>query len=598
MSSLILPKTQMNPVLEANLQILFARYPHEKARLEPILRAPFKEPALPNDLQLPPAPSKPPIRILLYLGIKHPQFLATILNDPSVRVENFKLIIVENDANFLAFAFQTCDLTQILRLMKTEWLLCHNEDSIKPVLFNLLNNESVTSMMENVQTLEVGEPDENQPFYSKVPTIYAETIDHVLTNHGHTADSLLGLEVTLRNKKYLTDHPGIHDLKNAFKGASALVVGAGPSLDAEIETIKKYNDRFVVIAVDAALKPLVKAGIRVDYVTSIERLNEYQKPFFQDLPETSAELVAFPVVHPEVLDMFPGKVRMVYRIYSFYAYFEKAFPKGILKIGSSAAHLAIRLADHMGCRRAFFIGTDCCYEEKDGKYRSHCSDTGYPEWSEYLELSEFQSKRKHREPMKALNNLGGEAVTNVTYYNWMKEYAQELAVLGQRMTMVNCAGKGLRVPGIPYKSLEEAATNLDPLTIEKPAVPQFIERARKWDNSDLLKNVIAWKQMALDAKADAEELLQMETIPVERYHALYYVYGFRFMRDDMFISFVVQICSRRFFQLENQFWANSLNFDVDVKEKISVIAEYFRMFIEVLEEIERMINASDGKEND
>lgn len=589
MSSLILPPTQQNVVLENNLKAFFQRYPYEKARLESILRKPAKTYPLAK-IEVPAAPSKPPIRVLLLCGIVNPQFLATLLNDPIVRKENFKTFIIENDPEFLAFCFQHADLTQIIMYEKTEWFLCHNKDSIKPAFFRAMKPEGVSALMLNVQVLEIAAPQtqEAADFYDYVPAAYNETCHHVLHNHGNLDDSLLGIEVTLKNKDWILNSPGILDLKDHYKGCSALIVGAGPSLDSNLETIKKYNDRYVVIAVDAALKPLMAAGIRVDYVTSIERLNAYQVPFFDKLENVEADLVAYPVLHPDVLAMYPGQVRICYRNYGFYAYFEKAYPKGIIKSGGSTAHLAVRLADYIGCRRAFMIGLDSCYEEKNGKYRSHCQGTGHPNWGEFVELEEFAKSRRHLPPMKALNNLGQETMTNVTYYQWVKEYAEELSYIGQRMGITNCNATGIAIPGIPFKPLEEAVSNLDPNLPEKPTAPP-VTFNRNWSNKDLRKNFQSWLTAAEVSIKEADELLAMETLNFDRYQALLYVFNFRFCVDDLFVAFVIQCCAFKFFELENHWWSLNIDADKDLKEKTEVIKARFQLFKTTLERLIKML---------
>jgi hypothetical protein len=582
MSSLILPKDLANPILENNLKIFFTRYPHERDRLESILRKPA--PAFPLiQVEVPSAPSKPPIRIILLCGIVNPQFLALLLNDKTVQKENFKLFIFEQNPEFAAWCFQNADLTQILAFQKTEWFICHDYNSVKPALFRALKPESVTAQMLNVQTLEVaeGSTKEIQEFYANLPALYNETAGHVIHNHGNLDDSLLGVEVTIRNKDYLLNNPGIEDLKDHYKGASALIVGAGPSLDQNLETIKKYNDRFVIIAADAALKPLTNAGIRVDFVTSIERLNAYQIPFFTDLEKTNADLIAFPVLHPDVLKAYPGNVRIVYRNYGFYAYFQKAWPKGILRCGGSTSHLAVRLADYFGCRRAFFVGLDSCYEEKDGLYRSHCAGTGHPDWGQFIELSEFNKTRRHQPPMQAVNNLGQPAITNITYYQWIKEYAEELAYMTNRMAIKNCSATGLRISGIPYVPLEEAAKDLDVNFIEKPQ-PPAVTFNRAWDNKELSKNLKGWLALCEDGMKEAEELLKPETVDESRFNALLYVYNFRLMIDDLFVAFVVQCAARRFFEVENKWWSLSLDFTTELPEKTEVLRQRFSLFREAL----------------
>lgn len=593
MSDLILPPKHINKFLENNLKALFYRYPNERARLEPILRAEVTEPIPPlEEIPLPPAPSVPPMRVLLVCGIGSPLFIQTILNDDTILRESFKVFFFEQNPKFLAWMFQNADLTQVLMFPKTEWFLCETIESVKPSLFIALKPEGVTSVMRNAQALTVDAESSKDysDYYEALPIIYNETVNHVMHNHGNTADSLQGLEATMLNKEFVKKCPGILDLKNAYLGKTALIVGAGASVDQNLEAIKAINDKVVLICADAAYKPLIKAGIRVDYVASIERLNNYQIPFFEGTEDTGAELVAFPVVHPEVMKAFPGKIRLTYRNYSFFVYFEMSHPKGILKCGGSASHLGIRLAGYMGCRKVLLIGLDSSYEKVgENLYRSHCSDTGYPEWSAPLTIEEFQTKRNHAPSLTALNNLGEPALTNITYYQWVKELAEEMHFLGRSMTFINCSAIGLKIEDVPYQPLLEAAKDLPVIDTLKP-VPPKASFSRLWEHKDLLKNVHSWLEAARDGLKESEELLKQEQIDLIRYDLLVYFLNFRFLTETMFVAFVIQCCAREFFELENKWYSFSFEPQVDIPEKVKILKARFELFIPVLEKLIKIMS--------
>ena len=59
-------------------------------------------------------------------------------------------------------------------------------------------------------------------------------------------------------------------LKGAFKGKPAILVSAGPSLDRSIPYLKSALGKCVMIAVDSALVPLLRNGIKPDFVTTLD----------------------------------------------------------------------------------------------------------------------------------------------------------------------------------------------------------------------------------------------------------------------------------------------------------------------------------------
>lgn len=587
MSELIVPQMYENKVLDENLKAFFKRYPYERSRLEFLLSQPVENQQAVS-IELPAVPSKPPMRVLILAGIGSPLFLNSILLDKTLQDEMFQAFIVENNIQFLRYMFQYVNMSTVIPNTKIEWLFMHNSESIKPALFRVLKREHVASMMRSVYVLQtsVPQPEEVTKFYDQLTGIYDETVFHVMHNFGRIHDSLDGIRATLLNRHVILSNPGIEDLKDHFKGLPVLIVGAGPSLDRELKTIKENNDKFIIIAADAALKPLISQGIRVDYVTSIERLNDYQKPFFEGLDRTDTELVAFPVVHPDLFPLFPGDIRLVYRNYSYFSYFEKSWPKGIVKCGGSTSHLAIRLADWLGCNKAYLIGIDSCYEKQEGTdlYRSHCSGTGYEEWGTFVPLKDFCEVRKHLPPMEAVANDSSTVMTNMTYYQWGKEYSEELSEVCQRMTIINCNPKGLKFEGIEFKELSVVVSQLDSQEIKKP-VRKAAHYYRTFNHKDIIQNFVSWKNLIQDALTETQELLKLSEVDKDRYEALIFVYNFRICVDPLFVAFIVQCCAKEFFELENNWWALNKAWHVDLKEKVEVTRQRLELFNDVVNQL-------------
>ena len=62
----------------------------------------------------------------------------------------------------------------------------------------------------------------------------------------------------------------VSDLKNIFKGMPVLVVSSGPSIGNHIESIRKYQRKLIIIAVDSAMPILQSHEIQPDVVVSID----------------------------------------------------------------------------------------------------------------------------------------------------------------------------------------------------------------------------------------------------------------------------------------------------------------------------------------
>lgn len=75
-----------------------------------------------------------------------------------------------------------------------------------------------------------------------------------------------------KNKSLIENYGGLARVLPGFSDMHVIIVAAGPSLENELELLRKYQHRkdIVIIAVDMALKPLIAEGVMPGYVMSCE----------------------------------------------------------------------------------------------------------------------------------------------------------------------------------------------------------------------------------------------------------------------------------------------------------------------------------------
>ena len=74
----------------------------------------------------------------------------------------------------------------------------------------------------------------------------------------------------MENVPAILNSPGILGLKSQMADIPAAVVSAGPSLDKNIQLLKRGAEKFLIIAVSTALKPLLKTGVFPDFIVAID----------------------------------------------------------------------------------------------------------------------------------------------------------------------------------------------------------------------------------------------------------------------------------------------------------------------------------------
>jgi len=139
------------------------------------------------------------------------------------------------------------------------------------------------------------------------------------------------------------------------------VAAAGPTLRDQLGWMKKQRDRFQLIAVDAAVRPLMAAGLVPDQVLAMDSDPALFELFFDGLdlaPLVNTGLVYSPLIHRKTLQAWPGKRFAVSISQPSYRDFDQKYPRGKLFSSGSVLHPAVDLAVKMGAKNVVLAGSD------------------------------------------------------------------------------------------------------------------------------------------------------------------------------------------------------------------------------------------------
>lgn len=205
----------------------------------------------------------------------------------------------------------------------------------------------------------------------------------------------------LANRNLVQKNPGVRVLKNKFKGTPCIVIGAGPSLDKNIRYLPQAREKAVLIAGDAALKPLIQHGVVPAFVVCLDPQEDIGK-FLTGFSHRGMTLVAPSVVHPRVLDIWEGNVVFYHQFAPDIAVLteiQNDIPHiGPLTPGGTVLSIAYDLAFQIGGNPIIFMGQDLSYPKKNLYSR-------YSENHEGLLAREFENQPENIVFEKDMNNV-------------------------------------------------------------------------------------------------------------------------------------------------------------------------------------------------
>ncbi|MCH2205621.1 MAG: DUF115 domain-containing protein [Lentisphaerales bacterium] len=144
-----------------------------------------------------------------------------------------------------------------------------------------------------------------------------------------------------------------------------VIVGAGPSLDENIQTLKKYSGKVIIVATDGAVQSLIANEVKPDFIVSKEdTLMSWR--FVAGIEDT---LVNVPLLidskgNHYLVRNYPGQVILT-RSSSFEKWAEQGADKLLLlETGSCVGHMAFNFAIACGASEIIMVGFDLAFKDE------------------------------------------------------------------------------------------------------------------------------------------------------------------------------------------------------------------------------------------
>lgn len=263
----------------------------------------------------------------------------------------------------------------------------------------------------------------------------------------------------------------LKDFHNLSKGQPALCISAGPSLDDEIENLKRLSKESITICVGRVYKKLRDAGIRIDYTFSCEMF-DWDSAIFDDLGDVGDTIMCYPpVCAPATVEKWPGKKLCTWDINSAFLLGETVCMMG----GNSVSHHQLNFAaEILGCEPIVLVGQDLAYTKPDG--RTHAAGSDAAKWPDEVKAQDTNAhgeitwapctgkgERFCAERHRQSAVMGGargvlpvgpmEVMTSQPYVNFGTLF--ELLISRHKKKVLNACGEGLKIHGAEYVNLSE-----------------------------------------------------------------------------------------------------------------------------------------------
>ncbi|MGH7088113.1 MAG: motility associated factor glycosyltransferase family protein, partial [Stellaceae bacterium] len=264
-----------------------------------------------------------------------------------------------------------------------------------------------------------------------------QAIEFAFVNRGFFEDELRMLGNATTN--FRTYDFRLLELKPRLeRPETAAIVGAGPSLDDTIETLRRIRERVLLFSCGTALRPLLKRGFIPDFHCELENIPELhgvieETARFGDLSQMT--LIASATVDPRVPRFFGQTIFLFRDLVSSTEILGRRFHI-VPGVSPTCVNLGLAAGVALGCTDFVFFGTDC--GTRPGGKR-HADGTIYGELGVWQE----RDSRK-RNTIELEGNFGGTIATDWVYDACRVMLANSIEV--RCLTVQNCSD-GALIPG-------------------------------------------------------------------------------------------------------------------------------------------------------
>lgn len=362
-----------------------------------------------------------------------------------------RLVIIEPRLDILKTALYHTDLSELL-LSDEVYLFAGNSEEIEQQLKDEENNALVLFVKTiwkhfHPYCRRVYDSSEIESIWWK---FYASIMRKYYTLGNCIDDTLLGINHLFSNLEYTYPSPVLSKLGDLYKNYPAICVASGPSLDKNIDVLKKIQHQALIFCADSVWEKLMNHGIIPDGVSALERTKHVYRMFFNHKSHKLSEktcLIGQSVIYPLIFKQYPyqkiicskSEIPIELTLGTFLPSLNN------YHTGMSCAHTSFGIAKVLGCNPMILVGQDLAYGENGF---SHAKGT----WGEEKTEVDFPEQSY---PVENIHR-NGTVMTDDLYDAFRKWFEDDIAREPQ-YTYINATEGGAYIHGADVMTLSEVA---------------------------------------------------------------------------------------------------------------------------------------------
>lgn len=386
---------------------------------------------------------------IVFLGLGAAYHIKPFLKQADIS----EILIIDKDITLLKTVLSNIDLSQFILNSRIKFLIDPNPETVKEYLLsNYLPAVSGNLHILNLRSRFIIE----ESYFNGILACIENLLESL--SDDFSVQSHFGKRWFINTLSNLKTAQSVKNILPPIK--RALITGAGPSLENQLPSLKKYRENSFLIATDTSLPFLLKNKLKPDLVISIDCQHITFHHFFAGFPKDVP--LVLDLASPAWLTRQAENIVFFTSGHPFSRFVNsnwRSFPY-IDTSGGNVSHAAISLADKLGAKEIFLFGIDFSYP----KGKSYARGTYlYPHF------------------MSTSNRIDTSESSFVSFIFYNKKTVSKQKSFGISYTTA---------PMISYKQrLEKASINLNAKIIQIEGLGEPMELQKKDLTSHNISNI-------------------------------------------------------------------------------------------------------------
>ena len=379
-------------------------------------------------------------------------------------------IVYEPNANSFYTMIEDYDLSELLKWPKLLWL------SVGESQLKILFNRICTYMNEELAFVALRHYLESG--LEQLQKLKEEFVDYrnIFESNRHTEKLFQKkwLENSVSQMAGMLNAPSIFELVGSFKGSTAVIVASGPSLEQDIEWVRRFVPHALVISAGSSIQALAKNGITPHSATVMDG-GEINEVIFSVEGTLESPLFymssSYPVSNKKQGDSFYAVVQN--DIMSKYL-LGMSENDPVMIPTPTVTGTAIQVAVILGVSRIILIGQDLSFQQN----KFYAAGVEHAE-SSYTEPLVRQAD--HR-----VKNVFGKYNYTTNAFLMMKDSLESLIANIPDVEFINATRGGAAILGAEWKPAETVYEEIKDQNVQGDAIRQLLQGKNKRNQFEAL----------------------------------------------------------------------------------------------------------------